>query len=65
MGYFVYLRSYARWVENEGRRETWIETVDRYISFMKENLGNKLTKKETVLKKGVLKIGKKTFIKIE
>ena len=26
---------------------------------------NKLTKKETVLKKGVLKIGKKTFIKIE
>ena len=43
---FVYLRSYARWIEEEGRRETWIETVDRYVDFMKENLGNKLTKKE-------------------
>jgi ribonucleoside-diphosphate reductase alpha chain len=46
LGYFVYLRSYARWIEEENRRETWIETVDRYISFMKENLGTKLTKKE-------------------
>jgi ribonucleoside-diphosphate reductase alpha chain len=42
----VYYRSYSRWIEEEGRRETWIETVDRYISFMKENLGNKLTEKE-------------------
>ena len=56
LGYFVYLRSYARWVENEGRRETWIETVDRYISFMKENLGNKLTKKEyDELREAILK----------
>ncbi len=39
---FVYLRSYARWIDNEGRRETWIETVDRYVEFMRENLGNKL-----------------------
>lgn len=46
LGYFVYLRSYARWIEEENRRETWIETVDRYISFMKENIGTKLTKKE-------------------
>jgi len=43
---FVYLRSYARWIEEEGRRETWIETVDRYIEFMRENLGDKLTDKE-------------------
>ena len=43
---FVYLRTYARWIDSEGRRETWIETIDRYVDFMRENLGNKLTKKE-------------------
>lgn len=46
LGEFVYLRTYARWIPEEGRRETWIETVDRYISFMRENLGKKLTEKE-------------------
>lgn len=46
LGEFVYLRSYARWIPEEGRRETWIETVDRYIGFMRENLGEKLTKEE-------------------
>ncbi|KKR53717.1 MAG: Ribonucleoside-triphosphate reductase [Parcubacteria group bacterium GW2011_GWA1_40_21] len=39
LGEFVYYRSYSRWIDEEGRRETWIETVDRYMSFMKENLG--------------------------
>ncbi len=43
---FVYYRSYSRWIDHEQRRETWIETVDRYMSFMKENLGKKLTDKE-------------------
>ena len=43
---FVYLRSYSRWIDEEGRRETWIETVQRYVDFMKENLGNKLTDAE-------------------
>lgn len=42
LGEFVYYRTYSRWIKQEGRRETWIETVDRYIGFMKENLGNKL-----------------------
>lgn len=28
---FVYYRTYSRWIENEGRRETWIETIDRYV----------------------------------
>ncbi|MDB5244283.1 MAG: oxygen-sensitive ribonucleoside-triphosphate reductase, ribonucleoside-diphosphate reductase alpha [Parcubacteria group bacterium] len=46
LGEFVYLRSYSKWVPEEGRRETWVETVDRYISFMRENLGTKLTDKE-------------------
>jgi ribonucleoside-diphosphate reductase alpha chain len=43
---FVYYRSYAKWIEEEGRRETWIETIDRYIGFMKKNLGNKLKESE-------------------
>ncbi len=46
LGEFVYYRSYSRWIAEESRRETWIETVDRYISFMKENLGNKLKSSE-------------------
>lgn len=46
LGEFIYYRSYARWIPEEGRRETWIETVDRYISFMKKNLGNKLKNSE-------------------
>jgi len=43
---FVYYRTYARWIETESRRETWIETIDRYISFMKENLGKKISEAE-------------------
>ena len=46
LGEFVYLRTYARWIDSEQRRETWVETVDRYVNFMQENLGEKLTKKE-------------------
>jgi ribonucleoside-diphosphate reductase alpha chain len=46
LGEFVYLRSYSRWLDEEGRRETWIETVGRYVDFMKENLGGKLTDAE-------------------
>ena len=42
LGEFVYYRSYSKWMKEEGRRETWIETVDRYVEFMKKNLGNKL-----------------------
>ena len=46
LGEFVYYRTYSRWIAEEGRRETWIETVDRYMQFMKENLGNKITDPE-------------------
>lgn len=48
LGEFVYYRTYARWIPEENRRETWIETVERYVSFMKENLGKKLKEKEYV-----------------
>ncbi len=45
-GEFVYFRSYSKWISEEGRRETWVETVDRYIDFMRENVGSKLTEAE-------------------
>ena len=43
---FVYYRTYAKWIAEEGRRETWTETVGRYMGFMHENLGSKLTNLE-------------------
>lgn len=43
---FVYYRTYSRWIDEERRRETWVETVRRYVDFMRENLGNKLSKEE-------------------
>lgn len=46
LGEFVYLRSYSKWIPEQGRRETWIETVNRYINFMHKNLGDKLSRKE-------------------
>ncbi|HWU24567.1 MAG TPA: ATP cone domain-containing protein, partial [Candidatus Paceibacterota bacterium] len=46
LGEFVYLRSYSKWIPEQGRRETWVETVNRYINFMHKNLGDKLTRKE-------------------
>ena len=56
LGEFVYLRTYAKWIPAEGRRETWIETVDRYVSFMRENLGTKLTEKEYAeVREGILR----------
>jgi len=42
LGELVYYRSYSKWIENESRRETWIETVDRYMDYMKGKLKNKL-----------------------
>ena len=42
----VYYTTYSKWIPEEGRRETWVETVDRYMSFMRENLGEKLREDE-------------------
>jgi ribonucleoside-diphosphate reductase alpha chain len=33
---FIAASRYAKWLPNEGRRETWEETVDRYIDFWVE-----------------------------
>ncbi len=43
---FIYYRTYSRWIVSEGRRETWIETVDRYMSFMKERMDDAMTPRE-------------------
>ena len=38
---FIALSRYARWLEEENRRETWGETVDRYFNFMVNSLETK------------------------
>ncbi len=43
---YIFYQMYSRWMPSEGRRETWIETIDRYMAYMKENLGDKLTARE-------------------
>lgn len=43
---FIFYSTYSRWLPERGRRETWVETIDRYIAFMREQLGAKLKKTE-------------------
>lgn len=44
---FISKSRYSKWIEEEGRRETWTETVDRYVSFMRKTpAGSKLSAKE-------------------
>ena len=42
---FIATSRYARWLEEEGRRETWTETVTRYVDYMADKTG--LDKKTT------------------
>ena len=35
---FIHLSRYSRWLPEEGRRETWEETVNRYFNFFTEHL---------------------------
>lgn len=46
---FVYLRTYSRWLEEEGRRENFDESVERFINFLISERGDKIPKK--VIKK--------------
>jgi len=39
---FIYLSRYSRWLEDEGRRETWDETVNRLITFFQNHVENNL-----------------------
>jgi ribonucleoside-diphosphate reductase alpha chain len=31
---FIYKRTYSRWLEKEGRREDWPETIERFLDFI-------------------------------
>ncbi len=35
---FIATSRYSRWIDEENRRETWVETVDRYVNFMKTHM---------------------------
>ena len=35
---FIHKSRYARWIDDEQRRENWDETVERYISFMQDQV---------------------------
>lgn len=43
---FIFFRTYSRWIDEEGRRETWIEAVARYMGYMRSKLGDKLNEEE-------------------
>ena len=43
---FIFYTTYSKWIPEESRRETWIETVERYMSFMRETLHERLTEEE-------------------
>jgi len=57
---FIAVSRYARWLEDENRRESWDETVDRYFNFMVTHLGEKNYTPDptlvTELKSAVLKM---------
>ena len=40
---FIHMSRYSRWLEEEQRRETWEETIDRYLSFMVNHLRHHYT----------------------
>ena len=37
---FIHKSRYARWLDDENRREEWHETVGRYVNFMSSHLLN-------------------------
>lgn len=43
---FIFYQFYARWRDDLGRRETWVEAIDRFMGYMESKMGDKLTKKE-------------------
>ena len=43
---FIAVSRYARWLDDENRRETWDETVQRYVDYMAEKVKGSLPKGE-------------------
>jgi ribonucleoside-diphosphate reductase alpha chain len=53
---FIFYRTYSKWQDDLGRRETWIETIDRFMAYMKENLSDKMSAKDFLeIKEAILK----------
>jgi len=50
---FIHKSRYARWLPEQGRRETWEETVTRYVDFFKER-GQLKGKDYNLLKEAIL-----------
>jgi ribonucleoside-triphosphate reductase len=48
---FIYKRTYSRWLEEEGRREDWPETIERFLSFI-------ISKRPDIPEKTISKIRK-------
>ncbi|AHB42541.1 Ribonucleoside-triphosphate reductase [Candidatus Saccharibacteria bacterium RAAC3_TM7_1] len=43
---FIFYQFYARWRDEFGRRETWVEAIDRFMDYMRGKLDDKLTDQE-------------------
>lgn len=43
---YMHLSKYSRWREDLGRRETWIETIDRYLDFWDDRFPGLIRKDE-------------------
>lgn len=43
---FIFYQFYARWRDDLHRRETWEEAIERFMDYMHEQCGDKLTEKE-------------------
>ncbi|MEK7572621.1 MAG: ATP cone domain-containing protein [Patescibacteria group bacterium] len=53
---FIFYRTYSKWQDELGRRETWIETINRFMLYMRENLGKKFSEKDyDDIREGILK----------
>ncbi|MEK7088862.1 MAG: ATP cone domain-containing protein, partial [Patescibacteria group bacterium] len=53
---FIFYRTYSKWQDGLGRRETWVETINRFMAYMKENLDDKISSKDfSELKEAILK----------
>ena len=45
---FIAVSRYARWIEDKGRRETWEETVQRYVEYITEKVKGHLPKQQII-----------------
>lgn len=51
---YIHSSRYARWIEKEKRRETWEETIDRYIGFWADRLPEGFSSELQEIKEAVL-----------